>query len=155
MGSRIYVATINAVSISATQDIWSILAGTRAVEIHSVRVSCGGVTAAAELNFTMLSFPATVTQTSGGTSPTINPVDSGDTAASLVTLYANNTNLMTTSGTAKTVGSDYAQVLNYFPYLEPPEDRDLIHASEGWVLRVTSPPGGGTLISSTIKWREI
>jgi hypothetical protein len=155
VGQRIYKTTFENVTISAVQDIFSLKAGAaNGVEIHQIDLSAGGVTAPAEIRLRLKRLPATVTQGSGGTSPTVNAADSGDTKASTATVHANDTTQATTSGTAATLGVWQWNVLLPWQYLPAPEDRDVCQAAEAWILDIPGAPAS-TVVSGTIAWREL
>src|SRR4051794_39213213 len=112
MADRLYTAAIDAVTIAAVQDIFMLKAGAaNGTVIHQIRVSAGGVTSPAELRLRLKRLPATVTNGSGGTTPTINFVDTGDSKAATATLRANDTTQATTSGTAQILAGEQWNVL--------------------------------------------
>ena len=155
MGQRIYKTTFENVTISAVQDIFSLKAGAaNGIEIHQIDLSAGGVTSPAEIRLRLKRLPATVTQGSGGTSPTVGFADSGDTKASAATVHANDTTQATTSGTAVILGAWQWNVLLPWQYLPAPEDRDACQAAEGFMLDIPGAPTS-TVVSGTIAWREL
>lgn len=156
MGQRIYSTFFENVTVAAVQDLFSIKAGSaNGVEIHEVDFSAGAVTVPAEIRIIMKVAPATVTVGTGGTAPTISPIDSGDTKAATAAVRANDiTTQMTSGGTIKSLAAWQWQVLNPFQYLPAPEDREVIQAAEGLSFVVAATPAS-TVISGTIKWREL
>lgn len=156
MGQRIYSTIFENVSVSAVQDLFSLKAGSaNGVEIHQIDITAGGVTAAAEIRLRLKRLPATVTQGSGGTAPTPNVLDSGDTKSSTVTAHVNDTTQATTGGTAATLAVWQWNVLGPFQYLPAPEDRPVCQAAEALVLDLPGAPGATTTVSGTIFWREM
>lgn len=155
--SRVYSTCFDNVSISALQDVFSLKAGAaNGIEIHQIDLSAGGVTAPAEIRLRLKVIPATVTQGTGGSSPTVNPVDDGDTKASVSTVHANDvTTQATSSGTIKVLEAHQWNVLMPWQHLPPPEDRIIIQAGEAFVLDFPTAPGSATNVSGTIKWREL
>src|SRR5579872_5648704 len=139
MGRRIYKSAVDTVSIGTTvQDIWSILAGaSNGIQLHWLQCTASGVTTAAELRLRLKRGTATVTIGSGGSTPTKNLVDDGDSKASGSTLHANDTTQATTSGNF-TGYLEYFQwnVLLPFDYMPGPEDEDrpACSVSEAWIL---------------------
>ena len=77
MGQRTYSTYFDNVAVSAIQDVLSLKAGAaNGIELHTIELSAGGVTAPAEIRLTLRSVPATVTQGTGGTVPVISSTDS-------------------------------------------------------------------------------
>ncbi len=156
MGSRIYSTYFDNVTVAAIQDVFSLKAGAvNGCEIHQIDLSAGGVTAPAEIRLQLKVLPATVTQGTGGTAPTISPVDSGDSKAATATARANDiTTQASSTGTVKILEAHQWNVLMPWQWLPPPEDRIVIQATEGFALTIPAAPAS-TAISGTIKWREI
>src|SRR2546429_1425013 len=112
MGQRVYKTQFENVTISAVQDIFLLKAGSaNGVELHQIDLSAGGVTSPAEIRLRLKRLPATVTNGTGGTAPTINAADSGDTKAATATVRANDTTQATTSGTAAVLQAHQWNVL--------------------------------------------
>jgi hypothetical protein len=155
VGQRVYSTFFENVAIAAAQDIFLLKAGAgNGVELHQIDLSAGGVTAPAEIRLRLKRLPATVTNGSGGTAPTMSATDSGDTRAATATLRVNDTTQATTLGTAAILQAHQWNVLLPWQYLPAPEDRELIQASEALVLDVPGAPAS-TVVSGTIKWREL
>lgn len=153
-GNRVFSTYFENVTIAAVQDIFSIKAGAaNGVILHQIDLSAGGVTSPAEIRLRLKRLPATVTQGSAGTVPTISSTDSGDTKASTATVHVNDTTQATTSGTAATLAAWQWNVLNQFTYLPAPEDRETTQAAEALVLDIAGAPAS-TVVSGTIKWAE-
>jgi hypothetical protein len=153
---RIYVASFDNVTVTAIQDVFALKAGTaNGIVLHHIMLSAGAVTAAAEVRLRLKRLPATVTIGSGGSAPTIQFADSGDTKAStLANLRANDTTQATTSGTAQILLPWQWNVLNFFEHLPVPEDREHFAAAEACVLDIPAAPAS-TVISGFIKWAEV
>lgn len=104
--ARIYRAVFNNVAISAVQDLLAIYPPTSqasAKQINFIRcsVTCvePGVTSTPiMLNTRIKRMTGTVTPGSGGSTPSANPTDPGD-SASVCTIHANDTSQATTNGT--------------------------------------------------------
>jgi hypothetical protein len=154
---RIYTAMFDNVTVSAVQDVFSLKAGAaNGIVLHHIMISAGGVTAAAEIRLRLKRLPATVTIGSGGSAPTVQFADSGDTKASTLTnLRANDTTQATTSGTAQILLPWQWNVLNFFEHLPVPEDREHFAAAEACVLDIAATPGAATILSGWIKWAEV
>lgn len=155
MGQRIYKTFFENVTVAAAQDLFSLKAGAaNGIEIHQIDLSAGGVTAPAEIRIRVKRMPATFTQGSGGSTPTVGVADSGDTKTSTATVHANDTTPGTTGGTAVVLGAFQWNVLMPWQYLPAPEDRDVIQAAEGFVIDALGSPAS-TVVSATITWREL
>jgi hypothetical protein len=155
VGQRVYSTFFENVTISAVQDIFNLHAGAaNGCELHQIDLSAGGVTSPAEIRLRLKRLPATVTNGSGGTAPTLGVTDSGDTKAATATVRANDTTQATTSGTAVVLQAWQWNVLLPFQYLPTPEDREVIQVTEALVLDVPGAPTS-TVVSGTIKWREL
>jgi hypothetical protein len=155
MGERIYVSSFDAVTVTAVQDLFSLKAGaSTGIEVHHIMVSAGNVSAAAEIRVRLKRMPVTFTQGSGGTAPTIQFVDSGDTKASTTTFRVNDTTQGTTSGTAQILLPWQWNVLGFFEHLPVPDDRESCLAGEGFVLDVAATPAS-TILSGFFKWAEV
>jgi hypothetical protein len=154
MGRRVYSTFFENVTIAAVQDIFNLKAGAaNSLELHQIDLSAGGVSAPAEIRLRLKRLPATVTNGSGGTAPTIGATDSGDTKAATAAVRANDTTQATTSGTAVTLQAHQWNVLMPWQYLPAPEDRETIQAGEALVLDIPGAPAS-TVVSGTIKWQE-
>lgn len=155
MGQRVYSTYFDNVTIAAVQDVFNIKAGAaNGVELHQIDLSAGGVTSPAEIRLRLKRLPATVTNGSGGTAPTIGITDSGDTKAATAGVRANDTTQATTSGTAVILQAHQWNVLLPWQYLPAPEDREVIQAGEALVLDIPGAPAS-TVVNGTIKWREL
>jgi hypothetical protein len=155
MGQRIYKTQFENITIAAVQDIFSMKAGAaNGIEIHQIDLSAGGVTSPAEIRLRLKRLPVTVTQGSGGSTPTVSPADSGDIKASTATVHANDTSQATTAGTAAVLCAWQWNVLLPWQYLPAPEDREITQAGEAIVLDIPGSPAS-TVVSGSIAWREI
>jgi hypothetical protein len=96
--------------------------------------------------------PATVTNGSGGSTPTIYKMDPGDASASFTAL-ANNTTKATTSGTASESFATGVHIYNGFDdeYVSPP----VIGPSEAWVFELLSTVSGTVHLSGGVLVEEI
>lgn len=102
--ARIYSVSFEKVSVSAVQDLLQLKGATgMLIKLLSFNVDCVDATAPTDqqLALRVRFLPATVTDGSGGSSPTPQKNDAGDPAATF-TAKANNTTQATTNGTAVT-----------------------------------------------------
>lgn len=152
---RIYSAQFENVAVSAVQDIFSILAAsTKGFELRYISLGAVGQTSATEFRLSIKRLPTTVTQGSGGTSPTINKLDSLNGTAATSTVHANDTTQASTNGTAVTIWSGTWDVLLPFEYIPAaPEERPTCGVSECLVLTLNAAPSL-TNISGCIMWCE-
>jgi hypothetical protein len=155
---RQYVVTFEGVAVTAAQDLFQITgAAGKIVEPVRVIVKNTDTTlpTAQMLEFRMRFLPATVTNGSGGTTPTIYKTDNGDAAASFTALV-NNTTKATTSGTAVILyeGGEHVQngLDEFFDgsrIICPP-----IGPSEALVVELLSTVTGTVHLSGTIWLNE-
>ena len=99
---RDYTVTFEKVSVDAVQDLFQIKGGSSVmVEIIGFNIDCADTAAPTDQQVAVRCryLPATVTDGSGGSSPTPQKFDQGDSAA-VFTAKANNTTQATTNGTA-------------------------------------------------------
>jgi len=159
MGARIYTAGFDTVSVgTAVQDIFSLFAGsTKGVQLHHIHLEASSVTSAAQIRLRLKRGTATVTQGSGGSTPTPGMVDAGDTLAATATLHCNYTTQATTTGNFTGL-VEYFQwnVLLPFDYMPGPEDADREATLVSQILVLDLPAViTATSMSGFIKWREI
>lgn len=157
MGQRVYVAAFDNVNIgTAVQDIFSIKAGSvNGVELHYLELNAAGVTSAAEIRMRLKTFTPTLTAGSGGSAPSMNPLDQGDSKSATATVRANDTTQATTTGTAVNLMYWQWNVLLPFQYLPAPEDRPVIEATNQLILDLQASIAATTTVSGIIKWREL
>jgi len=96
--------------------------------------------------------PATVTNGSGGSTPTISKVDPGDSAASF-TVLANNTTKATSSGTA--IVADESGDHIYSGYDNTFAVRSPIGPNEAFVFELLSTVSGTVHLSGGVTVEEI
>jgi hypothetical protein len=153
--ARVYTVSIDAVAVSAVQDLFTILCPSGIpIEIHAVNLGQKTLTAweAKELIFKRV--PATVTVT-GGTSVTARPLNKGD-AASGVTATINNTTVATSSGTIVNLWSGTWEFLNGFYWSAAGyDDRFIIAPSEAFCVRLPTAPSGSMTVSGTVTFGEL
>jgi hypothetical protein len=151
----IYTSHFENVSVAAVQDLFMLKAAAgNPITLHNVELSAGGVTAAAELRVRLRRLPATVTNGSGGTAPTISAVASSTTKGATATLRANDTTQATTSGTAQILSSWQWNVLGPFQHLPTPPIQFEIQGGEALVCDLAAAPAASTPISGAIQWEE-
>lgn len=151
---RTYAVSFEEVAATAAQDLVQVNgAAGKMLKILSVAVAMADTSPPVNQQFAIRCrfLPATVTNGSGGSSPTPQPFDPGDAAASF-TAKANNTSKATTSGTAAILLEDssnsFAGYLYTFP--RPP----LVGPSEGFVFELLNAPIGSPHLSGTVLVEE-
>jgi hypothetical protein len=153
--ARLYRVLFEQVSVSAAQDLIQIT-GAAGKIVRPVRCWVGAsdttLPTAQMISTRCRRLPATVTNGSAGTTPTIGAVDPGDAAASFTAL-ANNTTKATTSGTAVVLDERgdhiFAGAESSFP------DRPPIGPSEAFVYELLSTVSGTVHLSGGILVEEI
>jgi hypothetical protein len=158
MGRRVYKSAVDSNSIgTAVQDIWLLFAGaSNGIQLHWMQCTAASVTTAAQLRLRLKRGTATVTAGSGGSTPAVNLVDSGDTKASGSTVHANDTTQATTSGNFTGL-VEYFQwnVLLPFDYMPGPEDEDRPACLVSQALILDLPAViTATTVSQNASWRE-
>lgn len=156
---REYVVTFEKVSVTAVQDFFQIKgASGKILRIKEVTITDVDQTLPTnqQMALRMRFLPATVTDGSGGSTPTPQKTDPGDAAASFTAL-ANNTSKATTNGTAVTIREDGANLYAGYSYAWPPADRPVIGPSESFVAELlTAPVSAGTwVMSGTVTVEEM
>lgn len=92
------------------------------------------------LRISVIRLPATVTSGSGGSTPTIQKVDSADVASG-ATIEVNNTTVATTSGTAEILTELAWNIRNSpFDFWYPPGFEPKIKGAEYLVVRMQTTP---------------
>jgi hypothetical protein len=153
--SRIYSVTFENVTVTAAQDLLQVKGATGKMLrilrrwVNSVDTT---IPTAQMIRLRERFLPATVTDGSGGTSPTPVPHDPGDAAASF-TAKANNTTQATSSGTAVVLYATGCHIYNGFDDIhdEPP----VIGPSESYVFELLSTVSGTVHLSGGVEVEEI
>lgn len=152
---RVYSVSFEKVSVSAVQDLFQIKGAAGKILLIR-RVSVSDVDAAqptaGELALRCRFLPATVTDGSGGSSPTPRPFDPGDAAASF-TAKANNTTQATTTGTAATLEENGCHVYSGYDYSFPKPP--VIGPSESFTFELITTPTATYILSGTVIVEEL
>ena len=153
--SRMYAVTFEKVSVSAAQDLVQIIGATGKM-LRIRRQWVADVDAAAPSNQGLALrgrfLGATVTNGSGGTSPTPKPLDPGDSAASF-TAKVNSTTPATSSGTVNIVEENGANIFGGYDYMFPFPPP--IGPSESYVFELITNPNTTVLLSGGVIVEEI
>lgn len=152
---RTYAVSFEKVSVSAVQDLITIIGGSgvicRILEIGLSDVDATLPTAQM-LALRCRLLPATVTPGSGGSTPTPQKLDRGDSAA-IFTAHANDTSKTTTNGTAATIREDGTHLYSGYTYQFPKPP--LINSTEAFVFELITAPGATCIMSGTVTVEEI
>ena len=152
---RVYSLSFKDVAVAAAQDLLGVTTSASVpIAIHSVTLTQKTLTAWEAKNVLFRRVPATVTQGSGGTTPTPRPMNANDTAAG-GTYHVNDTTAATSSGTIVDIHSEEWNFLNGLYWLPPPEDRPIIRISEGFMVNLVTAPSGSMTSSGTIIFEEL
>lgn len=152
---RAYTITFENVSVTAAQDLVQLKgAAGKICRVKRVWVGASNTTlvTAQGLQTRCRFLPATVTDGSGGSAPTPQPLDPGDAAAS-VTAKVNNTTKATTSGTASILMERGDHIFSGvdFPFVNPP----IVGPSESFVFELLSTVTGTVSLSGGIDVEEM
>lgn len=152
---RLYTVAIDAVAVSATQDLFGLLATSgMAFKVHCIELGQKTLTAWEAKEVKLVRNPATATVGSGGSAATPRPLNPGDSAAT-VTARINDTTPQTTSGTQAILFSRDWELLNGFFWMPAPEQRPVIKPSEGCALKFTTAPSASMTVSGYMLIEEL
>ncbi len=153
--SRIYSVTFENVSVSAAQDLLQIKgASNKMLRILRRWVGATDTTipTGQMLRLRERVLPATVTDGSGGSTPTPAKHDQGDAAASFTAL-ANNTTPATTNGTASVQYAMGCHIFNGFDDIH--DDPPTIAPTSSYVFELLSTVTGAVHLSGGVEVEEI
>lgn len=152
---RMYSAAFDAVAVTAAQDLFEVVAPSDAcVVIHAIVVgqdTDAGDAQDEQLRIRLIRGHAT--SGSGGSSPTVAPLEFGDPAFG-GTVEANNTTVAST-GTPVTMHSEPFNVRAGFVYRPTPEERITLSPSQRLVVNLPGAPADSLTMSGTIVFEEI
>ncbi len=141
---RIYYAPIEAVSVSAAQDLWEILAHSAvAVRLRGVYIAQSSDTDSEQLGITISRVTGAPTSGSGGGSITPTPARPGDTAAAS-TVERNNTTQISGGTSAKLVNDSF-NVLSGYTFAPPEIEMPVAAPSTRLVVAITAPADAITI----------
>ena len=156
---RKYTAQVSAVAVTAAQDIFEILAPADAIlVVHAWAVhqtSDTGDSAEEILRLETVRGVGSVTSGSGGSTPTAQPVEDGDTATG-ATVEANNTTRMAAgSGSLETLEQHGWNIRQDLHHLYPPELRPVVSPGNRWTLSLPSAPADSLTLGATVWFEEL
>ncbi len=150
---RLYAVTFEGVSVSAAQDLVQLNGATgKMCRIKRVWVGATNTTVPTnqQLETRCRFLPATVSNGSGGATPTPQPFDPGDHSASC-TAFTNNTSKATTNGTAVILEEHGDNIFAGYDFMFPTPP--LIGPSEAFVFELLSTVTGTVNLSGGL-WVE-
>ncbi len=157
--ARRYVVSFENVAVSAAQDLIQIKNASGSNKLARIIRAWWGCTdtslatsQSARTRCRVL--PSTVTDGSGGSTPTVTKRDSGDAAAT-VTALANNTTPATTGGTAAVVETSGDHVYNGYQSRWDEKGAPVIAPAQSFVLELLSTLSGTAHLSGGIELEEI
>jgi hypothetical protein len=153
--ARRYTVSFEAVTVTAAQDLFQILgAASRVCRIIRVAVSEVSTTLATAqmLELRCRFLPATVTNGSGGSTPTPRKTDPGDAAATF-TAFANNTTPATSNGTAVVIEENGCHIYSGYDYAFPTPP--IVGPAEAFTFELLSTVTGTVKLSGTVLVEEI
>jgi hypothetical protein len=153
--SRIYSVTFENVAVSAAQDLLQIK-GASGKMLRILRRWVGAtdttIPTAQMLRLRERFLPATVTDGSGGSTPSPIKHDNGDAAASFTAL-ANSTTQATTNGTAAVLYTAGVHIFNGFDDIH--DDPPLVGPSQSYVFELLSTVTGTVHLSGGVEVEEL
>lgn len=156
MGRR-YRVLFEQVSVSAAQDLLQIK-GASGKLVKIIRQWWGNTDTTAPTNQDLPTrsrvLPVTVTDGSGGSTPTIQKTDLGDAAASFTAL-ANNTTKATTNGTAVIAHEAGDNIFAGHAWDYPDKSAPMIGPSQSFVFELLAGPTGTVKLSGGVEVEEI
>ncbi len=156
MANRIYVTRFSAVAVATIVDLFSMKMGASAgFELRYIQMGALGQSSPSEFQLSIKRYVgATVTQGAGGSTPTVNFTDDGDTLATQATVHANDTTLATAT-TIQTLESYTWNLLLPFEYVpSTEEERTRCRPNEMVALTLDAAPGATTTLTGIARWNE-
>lgn len=152
---RMYSVAIDAVAVSAAQDLFGLLATSgMAFKLHCIELGQKTLTSWEAKEIKLVRNPATATVGSGGSAATPRPLNNGDAAATF-TARINDTTPQTTGGTQQILFSRNWEFLNGFFWMPAPEDRPIIAPSQGLALKLPTAPSASMTVSGYMLVEEL
>lgn len=155
---RQYTAQVNAVAVSAAQDIFEILAPADAVVciLDWVVFQTSDVTEAQEeiLRLETVRGVGTVTTGSGGSTPTAQPTEDGDTAFGGTVKANNTTRMVVGTGTLETLEQRPFPVRLFAERIYTPETIPVISPGNRWTLALPAAPADAITLSAMVSFQE-
>jgi len=150
---RVYTVSVSAVTVSAAQDFFEILAGaSQTIRILSAFIgqsSDAGDAEAEMLGVLLKRGSGSFNSGTGGSTPTAVPHHFSDTAVSSTTIEANNTGQASAgSGALTTIRAESMNVQAGWYYTPTPEEVIVLSPSQALVVSITAPGDPLTMYGS-------
>ncbi len=155
---RLYSVPFSAVSVSAAQDVFEVLAASaKPFYLHEVGIAQSSDFGDAQAEgLSVLIKRATGSYTSGSSGSTVTPAkhNTNDAAAGPTAEVNNTTQASAGSGALTTVRAEAFNVQSGYQYLPPPEQRYFFLSAEAVVVSITAPADAVTM-SGTLVFEEM
>jgi hypothetical protein len=155
---RFYSVPFSAVSVSAAQDLFEVLAATgKPFYLHEIVIAQSsdyGDAQAEGLSILIKKAAGSYTSGSGGSTPTAVKHATNDAAAGPTPECNNTTQAAAGSGTLTTIRADAFNVQGGYQYMPTPEQRILFLPAEACVVSITAPADAVTM-SGTLVFEEL
>lgn len=149
----IFTVAISDVTVTAVQDVFHLKASANdPIVILALELEQKGLVASEALNVKFKRQITTVTQGSGGSTPTPAPL-AGGSASSGVTAHANDTT-QASAGTITTLFGKTFQLLNGLVWIPVPEVRPIIRPGTGFIVDLATAPSASMKLSGWIAYEE-
>jgi hypothetical protein len=149
----LFSVPINAVAVSAVQDLFGVLAGaTYPIVLHEIRLMQKGLTAVETKEVVFKRLTATVTLNGTAATPVLHEPGS---AVATATAKINATTVSTTSGTSTVIQGDAWNFINGYFYLPAPEDRLYFSPNTAFVLNLPTAPSASMTVSGNLVYEEL
>lgn len=155
---RIYTVETNGITLDEDRDLWEVLAATGVpVRIHGFHLfQTSDVSDAAEeiVRLAEVRGVGSVTSGSGGTTPSIHPIDDKDGAA-VTTVEANNTTRMVVgSGTLENGASMGWNIRIPLMHWYTPETRPRVNPGDRWTMGILATALADAVTFGSTLWFE-
>lgn len=151
---RMYSVSMSAVTVSAAQDLFELLApATTGFRLHAVFVSQSSDTDSEQLRIRIRRFTGSPSSGTGGGSATPRPMNPGDPASG-ITAEINNTTQIS-GGTAVTLHEDSFNVLSGWVFMPTPEMRLAAAPSTYLVIDLPAAPADPLTVNATAYFEEL
>lgn len=156
---RMYTTQTAAVAVTAAVDLYEVLAATaKPIRIHAwgiMQTTDVGDAAEEVLRINEVRGVGSVTSGSGGTSPTVHPLDDNDATAG-ATVEANNTTRMAVgTGTLETLSERGWNIRIPYECIYTPEMRPRVNPGDRWTIGIVAAPADSVTISTYLVFEEL
>jgi hypothetical protein len=144
--SRFYTVQFNAVTATAVQDLFNISATSgMAFKLHQLELGSDNQTAVGEVRVSIKRLTATVTNGTGGSSATMIPLLSTDSAATITGRTNDATTRASTSGSTSLLFELGWNLLNGLIFIPAPEYRPSFAISQNLLIGLETAPSSAII----------